>query len=160
MFDDQSGRFSLPVMRKRASKRTSRALISLVSRLVTDEKFGRAYLLVINSGTDRNSPKWLRSLSPSFIPSLPLCLSPPLSASPFSRSVISQKVTTSCATRLSSLTILATHRTDGSRHGVTPGVIAFSAVHPADRQIRRLSRPCTTRPNFKPPRARLFVRAG
>jgi len=78
--------------------------------------------------------------------------SPPLG----SRFVISQKVTTSCATiRLSSLTVLATHHTDGSRHGVMPGVIVFpaaaatAAVHPLDKQIF-VWRPLCARPNFKP----------
>lgn len=83
-----------------------------ISHVATNDKFGRAYLppVVINSRADRNLLKWQQSLIPS--------------SSSF-RFVISQKVTTTRATRLSSLTVLATHRTDGSRHDVMPGVIVF-----------------------------------
>ena len=112
MLNDWPRWFAIPIMHVYTCIKAYSARVN-IPHVETNDKFGRAYLppVVINSRADRNLLKWQRGPT-----------SPPPSVSRF---VISQKVTTSRATRLSSLTLLATHHTDGSRHGVMPGVIVF-----------------------------------
>jgi len=97
--------------------------VNIDPHVAANDKFDRGLFTrsMINFGIDRNSLK--RPAFPQasgegvllFRLFLPLCHK-------------SKSYDKPRATRLSSPTVLATHHTDGSRHGVTSGVIVFPAT--------------------------------